>query len=84
MVLQINGQDIWKVNADKQIRFNWQFWRILEALKIKFQLLILDEQIKYDKNKNILITHLKMKNYVNKNNEFWSKYYKQILMTFQN
>ncbi len=64
MVLQINWQDIWKENADTQIRLIDNFARILENFKHKISIIkhrwINVSMIKL---KNILITHLKIKNY---------------------
>ncbi|QQH49092.1 hypothetical protein HYD74_00910 [Mycoplasmopsis bovis] len=58
------GQDIWKENADTQIRLIDNFARILDSFKHKISIIKQDEQIKYDKNKRIyLITHLKISNY---------------------
>nr|WP_307927276.1 hypothetical protein [Mycoplasmopsis bovis] len=75
MVLQINGQDIWKENADTQIRLIDNFARILDSFKHKISIIKLDEQIKYDKNKEYINNSSKNKQLLNKNNEFWSKYY---------
>ncbi|QQH24517.1 hypothetical protein HYE20_00875 [Mycoplasmopsis bovis] len=52
---------------------------------MKISIIKLDEQIKYDKNKDIILHNfmLKIEQLLNKNNEFWSKWlWMQILMTF--
>ncbi|QQH22208.1 hypothetical protein HYE32_00900 [Mycoplasmopsis bovis] len=58
-----------------QIRLIDNFARILDSFKHKISIIKLDEQIKYDKNKEYINNSYKNKQLLNKNNEFWSKYY---------
>nr|WP_307919927.1 hypothetical protein [Mycoplasmopsis bovis] len=53
MVLQINGK-IFKRKCWYTDKINWQFSRILDSFKHKISIIKLDEQIKYDNNKEYI------------------------------